>query len=185
MAEDFRLLAGVIAAHPRRKVHGRTRLQKTVKLLQSLGLPTRFIYSIHFYGPYSEDLQACIGLLEQLGLAREGQRVSTDSDNFYYIVEATDAADPELVKDYQWAIDLMEQAPVDILELAATYQAFRELGETREAALERLKRKKAKKCVGNNVDHALELRWHLKLEPADPKPSINIDASLRRILDNL
>ena len=37
---NFWWLAGVIAAHDGRRVVGRTRLQKTVKLLQRLGLPT-------------------------------------------------------------------------------------------------------------------------------------------------
>lgn len=165
MVEDFRLLAAVIAAHPDRRVAGRTRLQKTVKLLQSLGMPTRFTYSIYFYGPYSEDLQACIGLLEKIGLAEEGQKFSGDSGNIYYMVNATNAADPALVGKYQPQIQRMADAPTDILELAATYQTFREQGETPEAALARLKRKKASKCVGDNIKHALALRQDLAIEP--------------------
>lgn len=64
--ERFQWLAAVIAAHPEHKVIGRTRLQKTVKLLQRLGVPTRFGYKLHHYGPYSEDLQSEIGLLQIL-----------------------------------------------------------------------------------------------------------------------
>ncbi len=165
MAEDFRLLAAVIAAHPDRKVAGRTRLQKTVKLLQSLGMPTRFLYTIHFYGPYSEDLQACLGLLEKIGLAEEGPKVTTEGEMFYYIEKATPAADPTLVQEYQQQIKLMANTPTDILELAATYQAFREQDETHNAALERLKRKKASKCVGDNVKKAMQLLQQLKLQP--------------------
>ena len=64
MMEKFRWLAAVVAAHPEHKVVGRTRLQKTVKLLQRLGAPLDYDYTIHFYGPYSEGVQADIGLLE-------------------------------------------------------------------------------------------------------------------------
>lgn len=165
MPEDFRLLAAVIAAHPDRKVAGRTRLQKTVKLLQSVGMPTRFLYTIHFYGPYSEDLQACIGLLEKIGLAEEGERSSGDGGNVYYVVKATDAADAALVKGYQKQINLMADTPTDILELAATYQMFREQGDEPGVAVKRLKIKKAAKCIGDNVDKAMQLLRQLKLQP--------------------
>ena len=49
MTEKFRWLAAVIAAHPGHKVVGRTRLQKTVKLLKQLGAPLDYDYMIHFY----------------------------------------------------------------------------------------------------------------------------------------
>lgn len=166
MVEDFRLLAAVIAAHPDRQVAGRTRLQKTVKLLQSMGLQTRFTYSIHFYGPYSEDLQACLGLLEKMGLAEEGGRVTAEGEKFYYIEKATPAADTALVHSYQQQISLMANTPTDILELAATYQAFCEQGENSKTALDRLKRKKASKCIGDNVQKAMQLLKQLKLQPA-------------------
>jgi len=66
--ERFRLLAAVIAAHPKGIVLSSSRLQWTIKLLQGLGLPTDYDYMLHFYGPYSHGLQAEIGLLEHLGL---------------------------------------------------------------------------------------------------------------------
>jgi len=46
--ENWRWLAAVIAAHPNHEVYGRTRLQKTVWLLQSMGMPTDYVYSLHF-----------------------------------------------------------------------------------------------------------------------------------------
>lgn len=164
MPEDFRLLAAVIAAHPDRKVSGRTRLQKTVKLLQSLGLPTRFTYTIHFYGPYSEDLQSTLGLLESLGLTSEEEVPRAGGEGSRYVERATDGADPALVKDYQEQIRLMADTPIDILELAATYQAFREQGEQPQDAMGRLRRKKASKCVGDNVENAMALLAKLKLQ---------------------
>jgi hypothetical protein len=42
MKERFRWLAAAITAHPDRKVVGRTRLQKEIKLLQRLKFPTEY-----------------------------------------------------------------------------------------------------------------------------------------------
>src|ERR1051325_3814855 len=123
MAEQFQILAGVIAAHPKREVVGRTRLQKTIRLLQRLGLETSYTYSIHFYGPYSEDLQSDVTLLENLGMVREESRNTVGGDGMYYVIRATDKADANLVKEYQKKIQLMAAADPTVLELAATYDA--------------------------------------------------------------
>src|SRR5947209_17166 len=68
---NFWWLAAVIAAHDKRRLMGRTRLQKTVKLLQRLGMPTDYRYTIFFYGPYSEGVFSDIQLLQRLGLVTE------------------------------------------------------------------------------------------------------------------
>ena len=74
LIEQFRWLAGVIAAHDDRRIVGRTRLQKTIYLLQRKGLPTDFDYSLHFYGPYSEGLNTGLRVVKQLDLVREEAR---------------------------------------------------------------------------------------------------------------
>jgi len=51
-----------------------------------------------------------------------------------------------------------------VLELAATYDAFREEGADHEEAIERLRRKKGSKCDGGNQEKALELLASLDLE---------------------
>ena len=67
MPPNDQWLAALIAAHPDQKIHGRTRLQKEVMLLQRLGFPTDYLYSIHFYGPYSESVHADLGVLRAFG----------------------------------------------------------------------------------------------------------------------
>lgn len=160
MREKFFWLAAVIAAHPDHKVVGRTRLQKTVKLLQRLGAPLDYDYMIYFYGPYSEGVQSDIGLLENLGLVREQECTAQDGSP-YFVLEATDAAKAlaqrEEVKRFGPAIATLSAAETVVLELAATYDAFREMGDDHAAALERLKRKKGPKCAEPNVKRALEL----------------------------
>lgn len=161
--ENYRWLAGLIAAHPERKVVGRTRLQKEVKLLQRCGFPTDYSYTIHFYGPYSEALQADISLLEAFGLVDETGDVSKEGNPYYILLAKASAALPE-VSEFQDQIGLLDGAPAVVLELAATYDAFREAGSDHEEAIRRLRRKKGSKCEEGNQEKALELLVALGLE---------------------
>ncbi len=168
MIEKFRYLAAVIAAHPDRQVVGRTRLQKTVKLLQRIGVPMDYDYMIHFYGPYSEGLQSDIGLLEQLGLLEENERQGKGGP--YFILQATDdvrkLADADEVAQFQPAIDIMSGTDAVILELAATYDAFRELGDDHDKATMRVRRKKGPKCDEGRLALAMTLLGKLGLSAA-------------------
>lgn len=161
LIEQFRWLAGVIAAHTDRKVVGRTRLQKSIYLLQRTGLPTDFAYSLHFYGPYSEGLNTGVRLVKQLGLVEEELR--SGAENEYSIFRATpEAALPEM-SCYQHSLTLIQAAQDVPLELAATYDAFRQMGYAHEEAMERLRQKKGPKCTSQNEEEALALLEKLKL----------------------
>lgn len=160
--EKYRILAGVIAAHPKRCVIGRTRLQKTVRLLQRLGLPTDYTYTIYFYGPYSEDVQSDIRLLKYFELVEE--ELHQGQGEPYYIIKASkEAAMPEELKMFRKPIALMSIADATVLELAATYDAFREDGDDHEEALNRVRRKKGSKCENGRLKEALKLLGALKL----------------------
>lgn len=167
MREKFFWLAAVIAAHPEHKVVGRTRLQKTVKLLKRLGAPLDYDYMIHFYGPYSEGVQADIGLLENLGLVSEMAEARNSDGSPYFVLEATDSAIPladiEDVRPFKPAVLAMSETGAVALELAATYDAFRELGDDHKSALERLNRKKGPKCSDDNIAEAFKLLKRLNL----------------------
>ena len=161
--ERFRLLAAVIAAHPDGRVVGRTRLQKTVKLLQRLGLPTDYGYMLHFYGPYSEGLQAEVGLLELMGLVEEKPQGGQDGPQYYVITAKPGAELEEVNREYRDAIQTMHGAETEVLEIAATHDAFREIGMPHERALEAVRRKKATICTDQRVQEALELLGKLGL----------------------
>jgi uncharacterized protein YwgA len=159
MPESFRLLAAVIGAHQNHTVNGRTRLQKTVKLLQSLGYPTNYDFRLFFYGPYSEDVWFDLRLLERLGLAEEEEMASENGkDNPWYKISVKpDAVEEALAKDWSDAIRRMEGTDLVALELAATYDSFRELGSGHADALVRLKRKKGTKCSEKNLAASISL----------------------------
>lgn len=156
-------LAAVVAAHEGRRVVGRTRLQKSVKLLQRLGLPTDYLYTIFFYGPYSEGVFRDIGRCEALGLLTEVEHSGTEGSTPYFVLQATPEADLEDMEPYQSSIAEMEQADLVVLELAATYDAFREMGSVHDEAVARLKHKKAAKWSEDRHARALALLGKLGL----------------------
>lgn len=158
----YQWLAGVIYAHPEHQVVGRTRLQKTIRLLQRLGLPTDYSYQLYFYGPYSDAVLSAVQLLEQLGLIEEQQQINLSGDP-YYILKAHSKAELDGIKKFQKHINKMVAADAVVLELAATYDAFRDLGSDHKEALVRLKNKKGTKCGGGNQQRALELLKELGL----------------------
>jgi uncharacterized protein YwgA len=161
--EKFRFLAGVVAAHPEGKVVGRTRLQKTIKLLQRVGLPTDYDFVLFFYGPYSEGIMADLGLLEVLGLVVEEEHPSTHGGTPYYTIQAKPEAVLSEVGRFHDQINMMAATNAVALELAATYDAFRETGSDHNDAMTRLRRKKGEKCTPPHVDEALSLLGNLGL----------------------
>lgn len=158
MIERFRWLAAVIAAHPNREVVGRARLQKTIKLLQRLDLPTDYSYTCFFHGPYSEGIRAEVALLKKLGLVKEVWREP------YFVVRAEpDAAMPELIQPFQLDIDIISAADGVALELAAVYDSFRAMCCDHEGAEERMRRKKSSMCRQHSLTTAFNLLENLGL----------------------
>jgi hypothetical protein len=166
--ENWRWLAAVIAAHPNHEVVGRTRLQKTVWLLQRLGLPTDYVYSLHFYGPYSEEVKADSGFGELFGLISEERRVAQDGAE-YFILRADPSDVLPGVEEFRQPLNYLAEEDSTVLELAATYDAFRKMGLGHEAAIESLRAKKGEKCAGGKEERALALLRKLGLmrDPAD------------------
>jgi len=155
--ERFRLLAAVVAAHPDRRVVCQGRLQNTVLLLQSAGLSTDYDYTTHFHRPYSEGLQAEIGLLEHMGLA-EGHPPRPAEDRPCYVIKAKPkAALKEVEEQFGDAIRLTAQSDLEVLELAATYVVFREKGMTHDEALAVIRRRKGAERVAKNEKSIFEL----------------------------
>lgn len=161
--ENWRWLAAVIAAHPNREVVGRTRLQKTVWLLQRLGLPTDYVYSLHFYGPYSEEVKTDIGLAERFGLITETAKRAMDGTEYFVLSANVFHTLPD-IQPFRGFLELMAAESPIVLELAATYDAFRKMGLNRETALKNLREMKGQKCDDGREQRALDLIGKLTLE---------------------
>jgi uncharacterized protein YwgA len=159
---SFWWLAGVIAAHSNRQIVGGKRLQHTIKLLQRKGLPTDYLYTIFFYGPYSEGVHADVRVLESMGLIREIEWANHDG-TADYTLQATEEAVLREIEPFQPFIDLMEQTEPVVLEIAATYDTFREMDYDHAQALDFLRLKKGPKCDGGREKQALEFLVQLEL----------------------
>lgn len=155
--EKYRLLAAVIYAHDGHVVKGRVRLQKTVHLLQLMGFPTDYSFRLHFHGPYSEDVQADVALLDCAGMVVESH---VDQGYVYEARVSDSAADLGVFKT---AIDRIQHEDAACLELAATYEAYRGNGDDHEHALESMRRKKSKKWSQGCENDAMTLLVDLGL----------------------
>lgn len=162
MKQQFRWLAGVIAAHPNRTVKGRTRLQKTVLLLQKKGLPTQYSFSMHFYGPYSEEIMSDVDLLTFMDFVEEAELPTSAGRTLYVLKAEPDAVLPEM-SDYQPFIDRIERTDLEPLELAATFAAYYDASKDDAIAMQRLRIKKARKCTEPNLKAAMKLLRDLGL----------------------
>lgn len=153
MTENYRWLAGVIAAHPERRIETSSQLQNTVKLLQYIGMPTDYHYMKLFHGPYSEGVQADLSLLTTLGLIKERkERKRTASSRSY---EASEKAILKEMDQYSEEMKAIGHVNLAVLDCAATYLAFRELGLSDEEAVGSVCRKKRDKCDPATTDQAL------------------------------
>jgi hypothetical protein len=161
MTERFRWLAAVIAAQPNRELVSRIRLQKAVKLLQGIGLPTAYGFTLHFRGPYSEDLDGDIEVLKHLGLISERLDIHDENVSCYVYTARDEAALPEMER-FRDAIALLGAAPPVALDLAATYDAYRDAGLRHEQALAKVRVKKRAKWMPEAEVAALELIQKLR-----------------------
>lgn len=161
--ERFRWLAGLIAAHSDRKLVGRTRLQKEVWLLQRKGLPSGYDFRMHYFGPYSEGVQAEVNLLQRFHLVSEAKGPTSNEGGYYSAFEASAEADLPELEPFKSYIDKLEKTEVTILELAATYDMCRNAGLPHAASLGFLRNKKGEKCAGGKEDAAIALLSELGL----------------------
>lgn len=96
---------------------GRTKLQKTVALLELAGVGPGFRFSYHHYGPFSEQLATATDRAILLGLVKESPRRATWGGH-YSIFSADRRPDDNPARAR--LIELASQADAVALELAVT-----------------------------------------------------------------
>lgn len=139
--KDYMLLADIIAMHNDGRIFGRKRLQKSIKLLQKTGFPTKYSFKNYFYGPYSDEIQEDISLLEEIGILEETKEIGNDG-NSYYIISSKSRDPNSSLSPFSEAVDILQNTETVTLELAATYDSFRDMGYNHENSLEKLRMKK-------------------------------------------
>ncbi|MGA9643638.1 MAG: hypothetical protein WBQ72_19730, partial [Terriglobales bacterium] len=120
-------------------------------------------FSLHFYGPYSEEIKADIGLAERAGLVRETPRTAQDGTEYFVVSAEPFQALPDLGHLKEPLARLVSEDST-VLELAATYDAFRVMGLSHDAAVQSLRAKKGDKCDGGREERALEVLLRLRLQ---------------------
>ena len=106
---------------------GKTKVQKITYFLQeSVGVPSKYPFRMHYYGPYSDDLDGDLSLAQMLGYVE----IERDSDGYGYhvtpgserVVEDFGGHDSisDLASSMTGAIDILAQLETVDLELYAT-----------------------------------------------------------------
>lgn len=161
--ERHNVLAAVIAAHPNRTVSGRTRLQKTIMLLQEKGLPTDYDYMLYFYGPYSEALHVETGMLVSKNVIEESTSLTSAGNTIYNITATNNTALDDIKRNFGVYIEQLCQHETVVLELAATYIGFLKLGMNESEAWRAVKKKKGDRCSEKNKKNAKSLLQELEI----------------------
>jgi uncharacterized protein YwgA len=156
MLENYKILAGIVEAHPNRQVEGRIRLHRTTRLLQRVGLPIDYTFSVHFDGPYSQELHSDLKMMLQAGLGTEECKLSRKGEE-YFIIRATAKAKLALIGQFQRPIDLISAEDLQTLEFASTYNQYREMGSTHHEALNRVRSKIGSSFDARRTEFALTL----------------------------
>jgi uncharacterized protein YwgA len=162
------IVAAVVAAAGE-KLTSRVRLQKSVYLLDLLGLDSGFDYEYYHYGPYSRDLDNAVADAKAFDLLTEsyGRRQSDGAS--YSIFEAKGVTKPDALGKLpaERARELMRtfvETNVTVLELAATIDWLWRF-EMRTDWRTELKKRKSVRAREDRVEKAIGLLKQLDLEP--------------------
>jgi uncharacterized protein len=153
---------------------GRVRLQKTVYLLDRLGLKSGFEYEYHHYGPYSRDLDNATADAKAFRLLEEAlERRQSDGASYSIFKlppgQAAVAVDERAFGDLTPArarelVQLFAGTNVTVLELAATIDwLWRQEGYADWQS--EVTRRKGMKVRNGRLERAVELLQTLGLTP--------------------
>lgn len=168
MIDREQIIVAIVAAAGGSLV-SRIRLQKTIYLLDRLGLGSRFEYEYHHFGPYSRDVDNATTEAKAFGLLEEdfGHRVSDGSR--YSIFKARQSAQPEAYgrlppfKVHELA-QRFARTNVTVLELAATVDwlwSQEKIGDWKGEIV----RRKGRKTEGGRLEIAIDLLKEVNLSP--------------------
>lgn len=163
----------VITAANDEKLVSRIRFQKTVYLLEQLGLGSGFGYAYHHYGPYSRDLDNAMEDAKAFDLIGEeyGRRASdgapfsifrpTENGKAAVDEKAYGSLGRERVKGL---VDRFAKTNLTVLELAATAH-WLYYTEGRADWKDEIKKRKGVKTEGGRLEKAIMLLEDLGLAP--------------------
>ncbi len=151
---EYDTVAELVALNGGRLV-GRTRLQKSVYLLQACGINLGFDFDYHHYGPYSEELASAARDAEALGMVDVEWKNSYGND---YAVFRSNVAVSDFPNFDNAAevLRILSKYEATVLELAATADFLRKNGYENDP-WEEVKRRKASKVTAQRLDQSRAL----------------------------
>jgi uncharacterized protein len=168
--EREEIVAAVVAAGGG-ELTGRVRLQKTVYLLDRLGLNSGFGFDYHHYGPFSRDLDNAVADAKAFGLVEERfeHRQSDGAAYSVFALRSGKAADPKAYGRLGGAhardlVKLFAATNVTVLELAATVDWLSRVERVPDWKGE-IRKRKGVKVQGGRLEEAVALLGKLDLEP--------------------
>ena len=159
------IVAGVIALNRGRLV-GKTRLQKTIYLLQKCGMEEVFDFDYYNFGPFSAELADAADWAEA-----EGKIITTQRSGSYaapYTEYVARVAGPDQIggvtaKELSEILTKIESCSAITLELAATMVFLKDDGVSEEALDETLAKLKPLKTTAERLSGAHKLVRQLNL----------------------
>ena len=149
---------------------GKTRFQKTMYILQKLGLPASFDFDYHYYGPYAPELADVIGAAVQIG--RLSEKFDVGYHGTTYSIFTTEKQGPDRIGDLpsdkiaEWLKTLGAYTGTD-LELASTILYLRdERGVPDDQLKAEVMAQKPVKATAERLTHAWRLLDKLGLSEA-------------------
>ena len=170
MMEHEDIVAAVIAAAGG-QLTGRVRLQKTVYLLEQLGLSSSLSFEYHHYGPYSRDLDTATSDAKISELIVEERAYRSDGATYsIFKLKTAESVSRSFGKiSSERAAELVKlfaRTNVTVLELAATVDWLWRREYCTDWRSEITKRKGVKVQNGR-LEKAVELLRQLDLSPPD------------------
>ena len=169
MTDKELIIANVIGAGGGR-IAGRVRLQKTLYLLDQMGMGSGFSYAYHHYGPYSAELSEAVADATAFNLVHEFvDRRASDGVSFS-IYESSHPHGGQSsrrlgeldMSEASIALERMQSCSSTVLELAATIHWLRTREDISDWQAE-LRRRKGVKASCERTQQAVELLGKLGL----------------------
>lgn len=159
---------------------GRVRLQKTLYLLEQLGLGSEMPFEYHHYGPYSRELDNATADAKALGRVKEDFDHRQSDGAMYSIFRLADgiSVNEEAFGNLGRAraaehARLFAATNVTVLELAATVDWLWRSEGVRDWRSE-VANRKGKKVQGGRLEKAVDLLGRLGLQPPEIQPLPNL-----------
>jgi len=147
------------------KLVGKTRLQKTVYLLQEMGIDLGYDFDYHFYGPYSEEIDDDVKWAKYFQVLKTRDEPGNHAIPYtVFEIGATAVTHSEELRDDRTkaALSTLAHHGAVVLELAATLRYLQRNGYERNAE-EELRLRKQSKASPERVVEAKQLLAELRI----------------------